>query len=87
MALKLKTKTAFGFDAEYWRVDHVRYLKEDNTIFAIFGLYLNAEAAALAKNGFQSVEVYFTPENFNTDWRILAYNKAKESVLSGSEDC
>lgn len=87
MALKKTIKTKFGMDAEYWRVEHVRYLKEDGNIWAVLSVYLNADAAKISTSGFDSVEVNFIPESLNSDWRGLVYAEAKRTVLEGAEDC
>lgn len=87
MALKKKIKTKFGLDAEYWRVDHVRYSKEDGTLWATLAVYLDSDTAKEASQGFDSVEVIFKPESLNSDWRGLVYAEAKNTVLEGAEDC
>jgi len=87
MALKKQVKTKFNIDAEYWRVEHVRYLKEDGNIWALLAVYVNAEAAKVSTTGFDSVEVNFKPESLASDWRALVYAEAKQTELEGAEDC
>lgn len=89
MALKKTVTTNFGIDANYWRVDRLLYLKQDKVIVAHLGLYTDKEISLLAKNSLDSVEVCFSTEglNMSSDWRILAYDAAKGTVLEGAEDC
>lgn len=89
MALKKIVTTDFGIDAHYWRIDRLVYLKPEKKIQVFFGLYTNAATSELAKSSLDNMELVFDleGESLSGDWRVLAYEKAKESIFEGAEDC
>lgn len=87
MALKKEVDTNFGIKADYWRLDMFSYNKKDSSVTATFCLYKDSESAKEAKASLDTVSFQFTIEDLNKDVRIACYEKAKESLLIGAEDC
>jgi hypothetical protein len=91
VALKKSTLTQYGVTGEYWRLDNMRFSKQENVLYFSLLLYPNSQTAQmidvfpLENKGF-SFEP--TSEEWSGDIRVACYNFAKQdSEFEGAEDC
>lgn len=83
MALAKEIETQFGITASYWRLDNIRYLKQENILsFSLMG-YPSSEISQienvtpLENRGFSFVP---TNANWTGDIRVACYSIAKDSA-------
>lgn len=89
MALKKETLSKYGINAEYWRLDNIRYSKEENLLsFSLMG-YPSKEVSQANATPLENFGYSFEPTNPNWtgDIRVACYNLAKtQPEFEGAED-